>query len=144
MKFRTASNNDLAQIIDILKHVNLPYDDCQYHLDSFMVIEKSEEIIGVGGLELYKETALLRSVAIVDKFQGHSIGDRLCSKLINQATKLGITEIYLLTETAEAYFKNRGFVTIRREEAPEPIKQTRQFSGLCPSSATVMKMQLTE
>jgi len=142
MKFRFALNNDLDSIESILEQSNLPHSDCQFHLDNFIVSESKGKIVGVGGFELYEAKALLRSVAVINEFRGQQIGDTLCSKLINRARSLGVEEMYLLTETAEKYFKNKGFQTLNREYTPDIIKQTRQFSGLCPSTATLMKLEL--
>lgn len=37
MKFRKAHHNDLKQIETMLKKENLPYEDCAYHLNNFVI-----------------------------------------------------------------------------------------------------------
>jgi len=44
----------------------------------------------------------------------------------------------LLTLTASAFFKRRGFTTAERSSAPKQIAATREFSTLCPDSAEFM------
>lgn len=64
--------------------------------------------------------------------------------MIEYARELGISSLYLLTTTAQGYFSNLGFAVIPREKAPEAIQRTRQFSGICPSSATFMHRPLEQ
>jgi amino-acid N-acetyltransferase len=43
---------------------------------------------------------------------------------------------------ASAYFSARGYGLADRQRAPQVIKTTAQFAGLCPASATFMKKRL--
>ncbi len=139
MNFRKATNSDLTSIQLILNSEGLPHEDCQGHLDNFLVLEEENTIIGVGGIELYGKFALIRSIAVLKEYRGKGIGLSIFSSIKQYAIDNGVTEMYLLTETAEDYFKKLSFSTISRDLTPEPIKQTKQFSSLCPSSAVVMQ-----
>jgi amino-acid N-acetyltransferase len=66
----------------------------------------------------------------------------LVGQLLAGADKQELQEVYLITTTADHYFDRYGFAPVNREHVPEAIQQTRQFSGLCPSSAVVMKRNL--
>ncbi len=74
--------------------------------------------------------------------RGRRLGQRLCEKLVRHARAQGVRELYLLTLDAEAYFGALGFRRIERASAPEAIQGTRQFEGLCPTSATLMVRDL--
>jgi amino-acid N-acetyltransferase len=50
----------------------------------------------------------------------------------------GVSRVYLLTTTAEKFFDRLGYRKTDRESAPAPIRQTKEFSGLCPSSSAFM------
>jgi amino-acid N-acetyltransferase len=54
------------------------------------------------------------------------------------AAPLGVESLYLLTTTADAFFSRLGYSPASREEAPSFIKNTSQFSGLCPASSVFM------
>jgi amino-acid N-acetyltransferase len=54
------------------------------------------------------------------------------------ARSKGVTDLYLLTTTAEGFFERLGYRRVVRENAPEAIRQTKEFSGLCSSSAAFM------
>ena len=99
-------------------------------------------MVAAGALEPLGTTALLRSVVIAPQFRGRGWGRRVTDRLLDQAQRLGIRELYLLTTTAAGFFAGVGFTTVPREAAPEPVRRTRQFAGLCPSSAVLMHLLL--
>lgn len=139
MNFRVPLKSDLNKVRKILKHSGLPYEDCIDHLDNFLLVEKQEAIVGVGGFELYGEVALIRSLVVLEKHRGKNTGKLIYNKIKASALSHGVKELYLLTETAEQFFKARKFCIVKRELVPKSIKQTNQFSYLCPSSAIVRR-----
>ncbi len=52
----------------------------------------------------------------------------------------GLREFYLLTTTAEEYFRKRGFKTIDRDEVHPQLLSSREFQGACPASAVCMRL----
>ncbi len=54
----------------------------------------------------------------------------------------GVTQVYLLTTTAESFFERCGYASIDKKKVPLAIKQTREFSDLCPDSATLMMKKM--
>ena len=54
----------------------------------------------------------------------------------------GARHIYLLTTTAARYFERLGYHTVSRDDAPECIRFTKEFSCLCPSSSAFMLKDL--
>ena len=58
------------------------------------------------------------------------------------ARQRGITALYLLTTTAEAFFTRRGYDRIGREAAPPMLRQTAEFAALCPASAACLTKAL--
>jgi len=54
----------------------------------------------------------------------------------------GVDELWLLTIDADAFFVSLGYETRERSEAPEAIRNTEEFSGLCPEDAVLMSKQL--
>ena len=85
---------------------------------------------------------LLRSVAVVPNYRGHYIGQTLVDGLLQAAEHNGLTALYLLTTTADEYFERIGFERIARDNVPDEVKQTGQFSTICPDSAVVMRYLL--
>jgi N-acetylglutamate synthase-like GNAT family acetyltransferase len=66
------------------------------------------------------------------------------SGLTGHAEKYGasrnVPSIYLLTTTAESFFKRLDYERIDRSQAPRSIERTREFASLCPAtSAFIVK-----
>jgi amino-acid N-acetyltransferase len=141
IQIRAAIANDLTKIKSLLEIVNLPSDDVDNLLDTFLVWDDAA-IHGCVGLEVYNQYALFRSLAVVPNNQGKGIGKALTKSIINKAKDLNVKTIYLLTETAGKFFHKHGFKTILRDEVPVVIKNTSEFSYLCPDSAICMKLEL--
>jgi len=63
----------------------------------------------------------------------------MARRLLDDARGLGIREVYLLTLHAGDFFAVLGFTVVAREVAPASVQGTRQFAGLCPAAATLMR-----
>ena len=53
----------------------------------------------------------------------------------------GVQRWWLLTTTAEVFFKKRGFVVTPRGGVPTAIAATAEFRGLCPSVAVCLSRE---
>ena len=126
----------------LLESVSLPILGVDEHLHHFLVAEKGGAIVGVIGLEMYGETALLRSAAVISDLQQTGIGGLLYSRNLEQARRLGVTRLILLTNTAEGYFARKGFRKIDQGSVTGPITASVEFTGACPSHATCMELML--
>ena len=129
---------DLAAIERLLTASSLPLDGVRDALADFVVAEADDDIVGVAGLEVCCNGALLRSVAVAPDWRSHGLGRALVTRVISDAEARGIRALYLLTTTAEHYFPSFGFQRIAREEVPADVRETAEFSSACPASATVM------
>lgn len=140
-----AKESDYSLIVALLQTTKLPPDGIEPHLENFLVIRHPNEnagpeiLIGSVGLEIYGESALLRSFAVHPDFQGAGLGTRLVESITELAKKKGITRLFLLTDTAERYFLKKGFVVVTRDRVPEDMKQSVEFSTLCTSSPSMMR-----
>ena len=102
------------------------------------------QLVGFGGLELYGDCALLRSVVVVADQRGRGFGQAITRQLLDQAHRDGAGAVYLLTDTAAPFFQNLGYTPIDRAAAPAAILHTRQAASLCPASAALMVAHLPE
>jgi amino-acid N-acetyltransferase len=66
------------------------------------------------------------------------LGRRLVTAAEEMATELKVREVYLLTTTAAELFKRLGYRQVDRNLAPPAIALTKEFTSLCPSTATFM------
>lgn len=139
---RTATQADSARIIALLQANELPTSDLAECRPEFVVIEDGGELIGTGGVQIFGEAALVRSVAIVKDRQKAGLGSSLLEALERHASGQGIRELVLLTETAEPFFARYGYSRVERSSVPQPIQATAEFRSLCPASAVCMAKRL--
>jgi N-acetylglutamate synthase-like GNAT family acetyltransferase len=135
---RPARADDLAAVEQLLTSSHLPLDGVRDAFPSFIVAEAGTDIVGVAGLEICCDNALLRSVAVHDGWRSKGLGRALVARTIADAEARGINALYLLTTTADRYFPTFGFKAIAREAVPADIQATAEFREACPASATVM------
>ena len=127
----------------LLAEAQLPsLDLTDAHMEHFFGCGSVSAPAGVVGLELYDSVALLRSLAVSLKSRGQGCGTALVARAEAFAQSQGVREIYLLTTTAERFFERLGYAQLPREAAPLAIRQTQEFSVLCPASSAFMVKQL--
>jgi N-acetylglutamate synthase-like GNAT family acetyltransferase len=135
---RSATSGDLAGVERLLTASALPLDGVAGALPTFVVAEAGGALVGVAGLEVCRDHALLRSVAVAPEWRGRHLGRALVTRVIADAEARGIRALYLLTTTAEGYFPSFGFERTTRDAVPEDIRTTAEFRSACPASAVVM------
>ncbi|HVX51396.1 MAG TPA: arsenic resistance N-acetyltransferase ArsN2 [Chitinophagaceae bacterium] len=137
-----ANETHRDEIIALLDAEHLPAGDLPGMLDNFSLAVDGDAVVGVAGLEQYGKYGLLRSVVVSSVYRNNRIALQLVNAVEKRAEVLGLKTIYLLTETAERYFAAKGYTTVQREEVPEAIKMSSEFSHVCPVSAAVMKKEI--
>lgn len=123
----------------LLSAADLPTDDlAALNLSDFLGSGDRNAPSGVIGLEAFGDNGLLRSLVVSPDTQSHGCGRALVAGIEHLARQRGIRSLYLLTTTAEHFFAKLGYATIDRDITPQAIRQTSEFSQLCPNNATVM------
>jgi amino-acid N-acetyltransferase len=135
---RRAAHSDFERIEALLRHAHLPVDGARAAFEVGFVAEDHDAIVGTVALEVYPDTALLRSLVVDSGAQGRGIGQRLTAAAIDEARDRGLASIYLLTTTAESFFPRFGFVVVDRASVPAAIQASIEFQSACPASAIAM------
>jgi amino-acid N-acetyltransferase len=126
----------------LLKNSGLPADDLDFKRDLLVGYYEGDDLVGTGGLEVHGDHALLRSLSVKFGIRGKSVGTTITDFLVTEAKKRKLQNIFLLTETARGFFLKKGFTEVAREAVPESVKQSSEFSHVCPTSAVVMQLAL--
>lgn len=138
-----ARAEDKSAIKHLLESCQLPHEDLtENHLEHFFVIKRDSDLLGAVGLEVYQENGLIRSLAVTKESRGRGFGHILVQHIEGYAKKIGVEELVLLTTTAADYFGNRGYAEIERDEFPENVQESEEFTRLCPASAVAMRKSL--
>lgn len=140
---RGATPNDWEAVAALLAASSLPLDGAREHLDGFVLAERAGATVGCAAVERYGDGGLLRSVAVAPSERGKGTGAALVSRCVADARAAGIGTLVLLTTTAERYFPRFGFEVIDRTSVAEAVRESAEFRGACPASATVMRLVLT-
>jgi amino-acid N-acetyltransferase len=99
-------------------------------------------LIGLVGLEGHGGAGLVRSLVVQPDHRRSGVGAELVSMIESVAAGLGMSRLYLLTTTAEAFFARRGYARVDRGSAPDDLRATAEFARLCPASAVCMAKRL--
>lgn len=142
MEIIELSPDQFDSVFELLAEAKLDFSDLKQPNIRLFRFEDSGQIIGVSGLEISDDQALLRSVAVKPALQGKGLGKEMVAQIEQAARESGIKSFYLLTNTAPEFFRSIGYQQIDRNDFAEPLKQTAQFAGLCPVSAVCMKKEL--
>ena len=141
---RATTEKDYNHVCLLLQAESLPTIDLPTDLRNFFVKTVDGRIVGSIGMEAYGESGLLRSMAVDSAFRNKGIASELVSELTRHAKGLRVRKLFLITNTAEEYFKKFGFVKVVRESVDKEVLQSREFNGLCPASSAIMMKQLQE
>jgi amino-acid N-acetyltransferase len=144
VRVRPAAVDDRPAVIALLEAASLPTAGVPPALERFLVAEEHGRVIGVVGLELYPDGVLLRSAAVQPGGRGAGIGAALVRGILDAARNSGVTDVYLLTTTAERWFPRFGFERIARGDVPNGVGSSVEFREACPASAAVMRLRLVE
>ncbi|WP_020529129.1 arsenic resistance N-acetyltransferase ArsN2 [Flexithrix dorotheae] len=142
MRIEPLSKLDLGEIKALLTENNLPVEDISGKVE-FFGIKNQQQLNGVVGLEIFPETALLRSLVVADGKKGTGLGKKLCSYALNYLQGKKVKKVFLLTTTAKPFFIDLGFTETERGKVPEEIINTTEFASVCPASADCLMMELS-
>lgn len=138
-KYRLSQNEDLDEIRNLLQTSGLPVSDViESKIDFIVATTAKNKLVGCIGVERYEKEGLLRSFAVDKAWRNKRIGHELLCRLFSLSRQYNITNLHLLTTTAEKFFLTAGFTVSSREDAPSVISSTSEFSTLCPSSSVYM------
>lgn len=149
MVVREAGQDDWQNVRRLLDQAGLPVSDLGPDLlENFLIAERSNtdqsETLGTIGLQQFDQVGLLRSLVVNENIRKSGLGRRLVSALEVNACRAGIKELWLLTIDAERFFECLGYKMMSRDGAPDSIRETDEFRGLCPDGAFLMRKVLRQ
>jgi amino-acid N-acetyltransferase len=142
VQLRTARESDLSAVLALLGRAKLPVAGVADAPWQFIVAESDGNLVGVVGLEVYGESALLRSAAVEESWRRSGVGRVLVERALEIARERNIDDVFLLTTTAEDYFPRFGFACVSRDSVAKGVQSSIEFQEACPASAAVMRKTL--
>ncbi len=127
---------DYAALAGVLAENNLLAGDLEGDNKRFYAfVDGNGWRVGVGGLELYDDSAILRSFFTMSHHRGQGLGGQMLEELLSTANQGGVQHVYLFTLEAAEFFAKHGFAPIDRSEAPAGVQASRQFAEHCNNAA---------
>ncbi|WP_066110658.1 MULTISPECIES: arsenic resistance N-acetyltransferase ArsN2 [Sphingomonadales] len=108
----------------------------------FFRFEDAAGIVGYAGMEGDGPDRLLRSLIVKPNRRSGSMGTAILGAIEQAATEEGVASLYLLTTTAEPFFRRHGYVMANPADAPDAITGSAEFRSLCPASAAFLSKRI--
>jgi N-acetylglutamate synthase-like GNAT family acetyltransferase len=126
-----------------LSKAKLPTDDIEAPGRLFWRFETQDEMpVGFGGLEVHGEDGLMRSLVTLPPVRSRGVGTAMVTALEFEARLHGCRSLWLITTTAADFFARRGYARCERAVVSPGIRETAEFSTLCPDTADVLMKRL--
>jgi amino-acid N-acetyltransferase len=144
MRLTPVSDEDRSVARTLLEEGKLPVDILTSEAGELW-IARDGEAQAVGGFEFYGEDALLRSVVVDPAHRNSGIGSRLVGALLQEAARRGVRRTWLLTETAEAFFRKKGFIRVERAAISNArLLASAEFTHVCSKTAVCMLKRMDQ
>lgn len=143
VSIKPVSESDLEGLRLVLLAEGLPVENIlKAPVRFFAAHAENGAQIAWGGLEIYEDQAILRSVVVNQVLRGTGAGRKLVCELINEAKIRGLKRLWLLTISAENFFGKMGFTHAIRSEAPLDIQNSEEFLWQHNETAHCMSKKL--
>lgn len=91
------------------------------NMRDYFVYEEQGKVIGTGAFHIcWEDLAEIRSLCVTESSRGKGIGRMLVEACIEEARKLNIAKVFLLTYQEE-FFGKCGFTLVDKKELPQKI-----------------------
>lgn len=139
---RRAVAEDVPAIQRLLQEAHLPDRFVEEYIDSFLVGEAGRDVVACGGIEVYDDTGVVRSVVVDQRYQGRRVGHALYEALLDDARRAGVSDLYLFTMEAAQFWQRFGFVEVPLADWRPPARECWQYRYVSSREETFRQMGL--
>jgi len=143
LEVKKLKDDETGGLQHLLKSDQLCFNDINEQGVYLFGVHLNDELIGYFGYEVFNTQALFRSMVVVPGARNKGYGSLIWNQAKEQLLIEGISDVYLLTNTAAPFFSKLGFEEIIRASAPEPILGTTEFKEFCPADSVCMKIKIS-
>lgn len=139
MRVERATPTDVPGVERLLAAAGLPLEGAAAALSLGVVARDGNEVVAAAAIERYGPAGLLRSVVVRPDRRGMGLGQEVVAAAEQLARDDGMTELYLLTETAIDWFPRLGYEVIARAEAVAAVGESIEFTTVCKDTGVPMR-----
>ena len=128
MKLRKATVKDAKNIYSLITEyskkgllLERTLSNIYDNIRDFFILEDKDEIVGIGSLHVcWEDLGEIRSLYVKEKFLKKGYGAQLVKACLEDAKKLMLKKVFVLTYNVE-FFKKEGFKIIDKRELPHKV-----------------------
>ncbi len=141
MRLERASGADVPAVEALLSAADLPLDGAADAVASLGVVARDAAgaVVGAAALERFGSAGLLRSVVVAPGARGLGVGRAVVEEAERLAAAEGLDDLYLITETAEAWFPRLGWAPVPRSVAQAAVGESIEFTTVCRDKGVPMR-----
>ena len=144
MRIERATASDVPAVEAMLSAAGLPLEGAAQAIVATGVVAREGSLLaGAAAVERFGDAGLLRSVVVAPECRGTGLGREIVASAEHLAREQGIGELYLLTETAIAWFPRLGYVIVDREVARAAVGGSIEFTTVCATTGVPMRRSLS-
>ncbi len=110
--FRQARIDDVPRMVELIAGAHLPPLFIEEYLDGFIAAEQDGRLIACGGIEMYGDCGVIRSVVVDEAARGLGLGGKIAELLMANGRQAGATDFYLFTGDALPFWVAYEFVEV--------------------------------
>jgi len=123
-----ATINDVEQMHRLINHfaakdemLPRPLSEIYENIRDYFVVGHEDRMVGCAALHvMWSDLAEVKSVAVTEESQRHSVGSRLVEACLREAGEIGLPTVFCLTYKP-AFFERFGFSQIDKMELPRKV-----------------------
>ena len=138
--FRPATLADVPRMAQLIAAAELPPIFIEEFIDGFLAADVAGQVGACGGVEIYDDCAVIRSVVVDPSARGQGLGGELAERLIVLARTRGAGDVYLFTMDAWEFWKRCGFTDVALDEWREPARACWQYQFISQSPEMAAKI----
>ena len=144
IRFIAATPESYSRLCCFLAEQELPIEDLMPEsLSGFeLAVDRHDRLIGMAGIEVFGDDALLRWVAVAHGWRRKGIGRCLVERREDGAREMGADTIYVLASSVTDFFGCLGYEPWARDAVPAAIAQHKQFCVFRPAAADCFQKRL--
>jgi len=142
MRIERATASDARAVEALLAAAGLPLDGAEEALARGVVARDGDRVVAAAAIERYGSAGLLRSVVVSADRRGTGVGRGIVEAAEALACGEGLTDLYLLTETAADWFRRLGYGVVARGDAAAAVGASIEFTTVCRDVGVAMRKTL--